>query len=119
MILGFRNTAVTAFPNTDVRNSAHGYSKKIVDIHHIKSTARAPSFKDIKEVQHLGCSHRISLRRHLGRHWDTQLDGKVCQNEADDDGNFEGQYLVFISGAASIVAGSLLWTGAGIPEVIL
>ncbi|KAK3230026.1 hypothetical protein Dsin_001907 [Dipteronia sinensis] len=43
----FRNTQVTAFPDTDLGNSAHTYFKKVVDVHIIESTAGALSFKSI------------------------------------------------------------------------
>ncbi|KHN25828.1 Adenine/guanine permease AZG1 [Glycine soja] len=43
----FRGTKVTAFPNTDAGNSAHEYFKKVVDVHTIKTTAGALSFKNI------------------------------------------------------------------------
>ncbi|EFH38439.1 hypothetical protein ARALYDRAFT_917653 [Arabidopsis lyrata subsp. lyrata] len=45
----FRNTEVTAFPNTSARDAAHDYFKKIVDVHVIKHTAGALSFSGINK----------------------------------------------------------------------
>ncbi|XP_027104190.1 adenine/guanine permease AZG1-like isoform X2 [Coffea arabica] len=76
----FRNTRVTAFPDTATGNSAYKYFKKVVDVHKIESTAGALSFKSI---------------------------GKGF---TDSNGDFEGQYFAFMSDASSIVVGSLLGT---------
>ncbi|CAI8598748.1 unnamed protein product [Vicia faba] len=41
----FRNTKVTAFPNTDAGDSAHEYFKKVIDIHTIKNNRRCVEFQ--------------------------------------------------------------------------
>ncbi|XP_027904880.1 adenine/guanine permease AZG1 [Vigna unguiculata] len=105
----FRNTKVTAFPNTDAGNSAHQYFKKVVDVHLIKSTAGALSFKSIGKgyfweavvtflyVDILDTTGTLySMARFAGF--------------TDDKGGFEGQYFAFMSDATSIVVGSLLGT---------
>ncbi|TKY73921.1 Adenine/guanine permease AZG1 [Spatholobus suberectus] len=105
----FRNTEVTAFPNTDAGNSAHEYFKKVVDIHTIKSTAGALSFRNIGKgyfweavvtflyVDILDTTGTLySMARFAGF--------------TDEKGDFEGQYFAFMSDATSIVVGSLLGT---------
>lgn len=105
----FRNTKVTAFPNTEAGNSAHEYFKKVVDVHTIKTTAGALSFKNINKgyfweavvtflyVDILDTTGTLySMARFAGF--------------TDDKGNFEGQYFAFMSDATSIVVGSLLGT---------
>ncbi|KAK7317018.1 hypothetical protein RJT34_00896 [Clitoria ternatea] len=105
----FRNTRVTAFPNTDAGNSAHKYFKKVVDIHTIKTTAGALSFKSIGKgyfweavvtflyVDILDTTGTLySMARFAGF--------------TDEKGDFEGQYFAFMSDATSIVVGSLLGT---------
>nr|KYP69473.1 Adenine/guanine permease AZG1 [Cajanus cajan] len=105
----FRNTKVTAFPNTEAGNSAHEYFKKVVDVHTIKTTAGALSFKNINKgyfweavvtflyVDILDTTGTLySMARFAGF--------------TDEKGNFEGQYFAFMSDATSIVVGSLLGT---------
>lgn len=105
----FRNTKVTAFPNTAAGDSAHEYFKKVVDIHTIKSTAGALSFNSIGKgyfweavvtflyVDILDTTGTLySMARFAGF--------------TDENGNFEGQYFAFMSDATSIVVGSLLGT---------
>ncbi|GAB2216549.1 hypothetical protein Droror1_Dr00024324 [Drosera rotundifolia] len=43
----FRHTSVTAFPDTESGDAAYDYFKKVVDVHVIKNTAGALSFKNI------------------------------------------------------------------------
>ncbi|KAL5075316.1 hypothetical protein RYX36_014300 [Vicia faba] len=105
----FRNTKVTAFPNTDAGDSAHEYFKKVIDIHTIKTTAGALSFSNIGKgyfweavitflyVDILDTTGTLySMARFAGF--------------TDEKGNFEGQYFAFMSDATSIVVGSLLGT---------
>ncbi|KAG5050220.1 hypothetical protein AAZX31_04G201700 [Glycine max] len=105
----FRGTRVTAFPNTDAGNSAHEYLKKVVDVHTIKTTAGALSFKNIGKgyfweavvtflyVDILDTTGTLySMARFAGF--------------TDEKGDFEGQYFAFMSDATSIVVGSLLGT---------
>ncbi|XVE80772.1 hypothetical protein DITRI_Ditri15bG0007200 [Diplodiscus trichospermus] len=109
VISWFRNTAVTEFPNSDVGNSAYQYFKKVVDVHVIKSTAGALTFKGMNKgyfwealvtflyVDILDTTGTLySLARFAGF--------------TDENGDFEGQYFAFMSDAASIVVGSLLGT---------
>lgn len=105
----FRNTKVTAFPDTDKGNSAHKYFKKVVDVHVIESTAGALSFKSMGKgyfweamvtflyVDILDTTGTLySMARFAGF--------------TDQNGDFEGQYFAFMSDAMSIVVGALLGT---------
>lgn len=105
----FRNTSVTAFPDTPAGDSAFKYFKKVVDVHKIESTAGALSFKNINKgyfweavvtflyVDILDTTGTLySMARFAGF--------------TDANGDFEGQYFAFMSDASSIVAGSLLGT---------
>ncbi|KAJ7959557.1 Adenine/guanine permease [Quillaja saponaria] len=109
VISWFRNTKVTAFPNTDSGNSAHEYFKKVVDVHAIENTAGALSFKSLGKgyfwealitflyVDILDTTGSLySMARFAGF--------------SDQNGDFEGQYFAFMSDATSIVVGSLLGT---------
>ncbi|CAL9120641.1 unnamed protein product [Musa acuminata var. zebrina] len=105
----FRHTSITAFPDTPSGEDAYRYFKKVVDVHHIKSTAGALSFKGIG----------------TGRFWEalvTFLYVDVLDTTGtlysmarfagyvDANGDFEGQYFAFMSDAAAIVVGALLGT---------
>ncbi|THU53668.1 hypothetical protein C4D60_Mb10t16870 [Musa balbisiana] len=105
----FRHTSITAFPDTPTGEDAYRYFKKVVDVHHIKSTAGALSFKGIG----------------TGRFWEalvTFLYVDVLDTTGtlysmarfagyvDANGDFEGQYFAFMSDAAAIVVGALLGT---------
>lgn len=105
----FRNTSVTAFPNTETGNAAFRYFKKVFDFHVIESTAGALSFKGIGTgtfwvavvtflyVDVLDTTGTLySMARFAGF--------------VDRNGDFEGQYFAFMSDAVSIVVGSLLGT---------
>lgn len=105
----FRNTRVTAFPDTTAGDSAFKYFKKVVDVHKIESTAGALSFKNINKgyfweavvtflyVDILDTTGTLySMARFAGF--------------TDANGDFEGQYFAFMSDASSIVVGSLLGT---------
>ncbi|XP_061372609.1 adenine/guanine permease AZG1 [Gastrolobium bilobum] len=105
----FRNTKVTAFPNTDSGNSAHEYFKKVVDIHTIKSTAGALSFKNIGKGffwEALVTFLYVDILDTTG----TLYSMARFAGFTDDNGDFEGQYFAFMSDATSIVVGSLLGT---------
>lgn len=91
----FRHTSVTAFPDTLSGNAAYDYFKKVVDIHVIKHTAGALSFKSIGKgnfwvalitflyVDILDTTGTLySMARFAGF--------------VDRNGNFEGQYFAFI-----------------------
>lgn len=105
----FRNTSVTAFPDTPAGDSAFDYFKKVVDVHKVESTAGALSFKHINKgyfweavvtflyVDILDTTGTLySMARFAGF--------------TDEKGDFEGQYFAFMSDATSIVVGSLLGT---------
>ncbi|CAB4301499.1 unnamed protein product [Prunus armeniaca] len=105
----FRNTEVTAFPNTEAGDSAYEYFKKVVDVHTIESTAGALSFKSIGKGyfwEALITFLYVDILDTTG----TLYSMARFAGFADEDGNFEGQYFAFMSDATSIVVGSLLGT---------
>ncbi|KAL5709863.1 Adenine/guanine permease azg1 [Ranunculus cassubicifolius] len=105
----FRNTKVTAFPNTESGNSAYQYFKKVVDVHRIQSTAGALSFKSIKKGsfwEALVTFLYVDILDTTG----TLYSMARFAGFTDVNGDFEGQYFAFMSDAASIVVGSLLGT---------
>lgn len=109
VISWFRNTAVTAFPNTDVGDSAYKYFKKVVDVHVIKSTAGALNFKDVNKGsfwEALVTFLYVDILDTTG----TLYSMARFAGFTDENGDFEGQYFAFMSDAASIVVGSLLGT---------
>ncbi|MED6213955.1 Adenine/guanine permease azg1 [Stylosanthes scabra] len=105
----FRNTKVTAFPNTDAGNTAHEYFKKVVDVHTIKSTAGALSFKSIN-TGHFWEALVTFLYVDILDTTGTLYSMARFAGFVDANGNFEGQYFAFMSDATSIVVGSLLGT---------
>ncbi|KAE9608749.1 hypothetical protein Lal_00020198 [Lupinus albus] len=105
----FRNTKVTAFPNTDAGNSAYEYFKKVVDVHVIKSTAGALSFKNIGTGnfwEALFTFLYVDILDTTG----TLYSMARFAGFSDEKGDFEGQYFAFMSDATSIIVGSLLGT---------
>ncbi|XVE91283.1 hypothetical protein DITRI_Ditri20bG0141200 [Diplodiscus trichospermus] len=105
----FRNTKVTAFPNTDAGDSAYAYFKKVVDIHLIESTAGALSFKTIGKGyfwEALVTFLYVDILDATG----TLYSMARFAGFTDQNGDFEGQYFAFMSDAMSIVVGSLLGT---------
>lgn len=105
----FRNTKVTAFPNTVSGDSAHEYFKKVVDIHTIKSTAGALSFNSIGKGyfwEALITFLYVDILDTTG----TLYSMARFAGFTDEKGDFEGQYFAFMSDATSIVVGSLLGT---------
>ena len=105
----FRNTLVTAFPDTVSGNSAHQYFKKIVDVHAIESTAGALSFSGMGKGnfwEALFTFLYVDILDTTG----TLYSMARFAGFTDDNGDFEGQYFAFMSDAASIVVGSLLGT---------
>ncbi|XVF41188.1 hypothetical protein PTKIN_Ptkin01aG0260000 [Pterospermum kingtungense] len=105
----FRNTKVTAFPNTDAGNAAHEYFKKVVDIHVIKNTAGALSFETIGRGyfwEALVTFLYVDILDTTG----TLYSMARFAGFTDENGDFEGQYFAFMSDAMSIVVGSLLGT---------
>ncbi|KAF3433297.1 hypothetical protein FNV43_RR24399 [Rhamnella rubrinervis] len=105
----FRNTEVTAFPDTEAGNTAYEYFKKVVDVHTIKSTAGALSFKSIGKGyfwEALVTFLYVDILDTTG----TLYSMARFAGFADANGDFEGQYFAFMSDATSIVVGSLLGT---------
>lgn len=105
----FRNTKVTAFPNTEAGNTAHEYFKKVVDIHVIESTAGALSFKSIGKGyfwEALVTFLYVDILDTTG----TLYSMARFAGFTDENGDFEGQYFAFMSDAMSIVVGALLGT---------
>ncbi|OMP09872.1 Xanthine/uracil/vitamin C permease [Corchorus olitorius] len=105
----FRNTKVTAFPNTDAGDSAHEYFKKVVDIHLIESTAGALSFNTISKGyfwEAMVTFLYVDILDTTG----TLYSMARFASFTDENGDFEGQYFAFMSDAMSIVVGSLLGT---------
>ncbi|KAK9282999.1 hypothetical protein L1049_011226 [Liquidambar formosana] len=105
----FRNTKVTAFPNTAAGDTAHEYFKKVVDVHIIKSTAGALSFKDIGKGyfwEALITFLYVDILDTTG----TLYSMARFAGFSDQNGDFEGQYFAFMSDASAIVVGSVLGT---------
>ena len=105
----FRNTLVTAFPDTVSGNSAYRYFKKIVDVHVIGSTAGALNFSGMGKAnfwEALFTFLYVDILDTTG----TLYSMARFAGFTDDNGDFEGQYFAFMSDASSIVVGSLLGT---------
>ncbi|KAF6139986.1 hypothetical protein GIB67_020377 [Kingdonia uniflora] len=105
----FRNTQVTAFPNTDAGNSAYDYFKKIVNVPTIQSTAGALSFKGLN-TGHFWEALITMLYVDILDTTGTLYSMARFAGFTDANGDFEGQYFAFISDAVSITVGSLLGT---------
>nr|GLL28046.1 adenine/guanine permease AZG1-like [Ipomoea trifida] len=105
----FRNTRVTAFPDTPAGDSAFKYFKKVVDVHKIESTAGALSFKDIGKG-HFWEALVTFLYVDILDTTGTLYSMARFAGFTDGSGNFEGQYFAFMSDASAIVVGSLLGT---------
>lgn len=109
VISWFRNTAVTVFPNTELGNSGYNYFKKAVDVHFIKSTAGALSFKGINKGtfwEALFTFLYVDILDTTG----TLYSMARFAGFLDINGDFEGQYFAYMADASSIVVGSLLGT---------
>lgn len=105
----FRNTSVTAFPDTPAGDEAFRYFKKVVDVHTIEKTAGALSFKSIGKGyfwEALVTFLYVDILDTTG----TLYSMARFAGFADENGDFEGQYFAFMSDATSIVVGSLLGT---------
>ncbi|KAF3961525.1 hypothetical protein CMV_013872 [Castanea mollissima] len=105
----FRNTSVTVFPSTELGDLGYEYFKKVVDVHVIKSTAGALSFKGMGKGyfwEALVTFLYVDILDTTG----TLYSMARFAGFTDANGNFEGQYFAFMSDAASIVVGSLLGT---------
>ncbi|KAF7825437.1 adenine/guanine permease AZG1-like [Senna tora] len=109
VISWFRNTSVTAFPNTKEGNSAYEYFKKIFEVHVIESTAGALKFKGMNKGsfwEALVTFLYVDILDTTG----TLYSMARFAGFVDLNGDFEGQYFAFMADAASIVVGSLLGT---------
>lgn len=105
----FRNTEVTAFPNTEAGNTAYEYFKKVVDVHSIKTTAGALNFNTIGKGyfwEALVTFLYVDILDTTG----TLYSMARFAGFSDENGDFEGQYFAFMSDATAIVVGSLLGT---------
>ncbi|CAI9261667.1 unnamed protein product [Lactuca saligna] len=105
----FRNTQVTAFPDTPAGDAAYDYFKKVVDVHKIESTAGALSFSSMNKGyfwEALVTFLYVDILDTTG----TLYSMARFAGFADENGEFEGQYFAFMSDATSIVVGSLLGT---------
>ncbi|XP_023549830.1 adenine/guanine permease AZG1-like [Cucurbita pepo subsp. pepo] len=104
-----RKTSVTAFPETPSGEAAYNYFKKVVDIHTVKSTAGALSFKDLGKPylwEAIVTFLYVDILDTTGTLYSmARFAGFIDQN-----GDFEGQYYAFMSDATAIVVGSLLGT---------
>lgn len=109
VISWFRNTAVTVFPDTVLGNEGFGYFKKVVDVHLIKSTFGALSFRGMSKGtfwEALFTFLYIDILDATG----TLYSMARFAGFVDINGDFEGQYFAFMADASSIVVGSLLGT---------
>lgn len=105
----FRNTEVTAFPNTPAGDAAHEYFKKVVDVHVIKHTAGALSFSGISKG-HFWEALVTFLYVDILDTTGTLYSMARFAGFVDERGDFAGQYFAFMSDASAIVIGSLLGT---------
>ncbi|XP_033147844.1 adenine/guanine permease AZG1 isoform X2 [Brassica rapa] len=105
----FRNTEVTAFPNTPAGDAAHEYFKKVVDVHVIKHTAGALSFSGINKG-HFWEALVTFLYVDILDTTGTLYSMARFAGFVDERGDFAGQYFAFMSDASAIVIGSLLGT---------
>ncbi|KAH7854942.1 hypothetical protein Vadar_019409 [Vaccinium darrowii] len=105
----FRHSSVTVFPNTTDGDSAYSYFKKVVDIHVIKDTAGALSFKTIGKG-HFWEAVVTFLYVDILDTTGTLYSMARFAGFTTENGDFEGQYFAFMSDASAIVVGSLLGT---------
>ncbi|KAI8540195.1 hypothetical protein RHMOL_Rhmol09G0243100 [Rhododendron molle] len=105
----FRHTKVTVFPDTAAGDSAYDYFKHVADVHVIKQTAGALSFKNISKGyfwEALITFLYVDILDTTG----TLYSMAKFAGFTDENGDFEGQYFAFMSDASAIVVGSLLGT---------
>ena len=105
----FRNTKVTAFPDTDAGNAAYRYFQNVIDIHTIKKTAGALSFKGVTK-RHFWIALVTFFYVDILDTTGTLSSMARFAGFMDQTGEFEGQYAAFMSDAFSIIIGSLLGT---------
>ncbi|XP_028778244.1 adenine/guanine permease AZG1-like [Neltuma alba] len=105
----FRDTSVTAFPNTEAGDSGYEYFKKVVEVHVIESTVGVLKFKGLDKGsfwEALFTFLYVDILDTTG----TLYSMARFAGFVDLNGDFEGQYFAFMSDAASTVVGSLLGT---------
>ncbi|KAE8683159.1 Adenine/guanine permease AZG1 [Hibiscus syriacus] len=107
----FRDSNVTAFPNTAAENSAHKYFKKVVDVHLIESTAGALSFNSM-DKGYFWEALITFLYVDILDTTDTLYSMARFAGFTNQRGNFEGQYFAFMLDTMSIIMGSLLGTSS-------
>ncbi|KAF7148958.1 hypothetical protein RHSIM_Rhsim03G0150600 [Rhododendron simsii] len=105
----FRHSKVTVFPHTPAGNSAYKYFKKVIDVHVIKDTAGALSFKSIGKG-HFWEALVTFLYVDILDTTGTLYSMARFAGFTTETGDFEGQYFAFMSDASAIVVGSLLGT---------
>ncbi|KAI4370499.1 hypothetical protein MLD38_018849 [Melastoma candidum] len=106
----FRGTSVTVFPRTESGDALYAYFKKVVNVHWIKKTAGALSFRDIGKAyfwEALVTFLYVDILDTTGTLYSMARFAGFADNQ---DGGFEGQYFAFLSDASAIVMGSLLGT---------
>jgi adenine/guanine/hypoxanthine permease len=103
----FRDTAVTAFPDTPAGNDSFSYFKKVVDVHRIKSTAFALKFGSLGQGR-FWLAFLTFLYVDVLDTTGTLYSMARFAGFVDEKGNFEGQYFAFMSDASAIVFGSLM-----------
>lgn len=108
----FRNTSVTAFPDTAAGNNAYDYFKKVVDVHRIESTAGALSFGSLKKPYFWEVMITVLYVDILDTTGTLYSMASFAGFVDDATGDFEGQYYAFMSDAAATIVGSLLGTSA-------
>ncbi|KMZ67242.1 Xanthine/uracil permease family protein [Zostera marina] len=108
----FRNTSVTAFPDTVAGDNAYDYFKKIVDVHTIESTAGALSFGSLKKPYFWEVMITVLYVDILDTTGTLYSMASFAGFVDDTTGDFEGQYYAFMSDAAATIVGSLLGTSA-------
>ncbi|KAI4372900.1 hypothetical protein MLD38_011081 [Melastoma candidum] len=106
----FRGTRVTVFPRTKSGDAAYAYFKKVVDVHLIKKTAGALSFRDIGKAYFWEALMTFLYVDILDTTGTLYSMARFAGFTDDQDGGFEGQYFAFMSDASAIVMGSLLGT---------
>ncbi|KAK3444848.1 hypothetical protein EUGRSUZ_A00710 [Eucalyptus grandis] len=109
VVLWLRNTAVTVVPDTQQGKLHYQYFRQVMDVHSIKATAGALSFKDIDKAsfwEALVTFLCVDILDTTG----TLYSMAKFAGFTDANGDFKGQYFAFTSEASSIIVGSLLGT---------
>ncbi|KAL3753434.1 hypothetical protein ACJRO7_000779 [Eucalyptus globulus] len=105
VVLWLRNTAVTVVPDTQQGKLHYQYFRQVMDVHSIKTTAGALSFKDIYKAsfwEALVTFLCVNILDTTG----TLYSMAKFAGFTDANGDFEGKYFAFMSDASSIIVGS-------------